>query len=469
MDRNKSVKKRRFEMQTSVLANFVLVLLKGIIGFISGSHALLADAVHSLTDVIAYIINCSSCSSCRTMKKSGRKSTALLIRRKIFENESYSTLFTGMTYFFFGIWVCLRNFAVIIQGDETPPEPAALFVAAITLGIYLIVYENYKNEIGRDMEHCLVNTQNNYLLNKMNLFAGAAVMAGITGALAGWPVMDSLAGTAVGAIMISAGLHFIRKYFDILERYKKREASGAVNKVSLVVRKVYISLCLISFLFIFCKPVLAIFQQPWIGVEVVDVDVEMASNANLDKVKGAFVVKVYSNSPADKAGLLPRDIILSFDGRGIRSASELKNDVLGTVIGQEYKMCVSRLRYRMDVYVIPEQAPVWALSAPSSPGYLGLILTDVKEDGVIDAELEEIDKEGVLVIGVIEDSPALKAGIMAGDVIMSFNFRKVRSANEVFNDLKGAEIGEPIRMCIMRGDKRITLYPVPEMPLRYRK
>jgi len=202
-------------------------------------------------------------------------------------------------------------------------------------------------------------------------------------------------------------------------------------------------------------------STPWLGVEVTDVNWNMASNAGLDIAKGAFIKKVYPYSPAQEAGLRPQDIILSFNGRGIRSARELKNDISGTIIGKKYQMCIARAGYRADAYVIPAPVPGWIPVEQKPSGYLGLRVADVEKEGKISGKLQEIGKQGVLVTDVIENSPAERAGIEPGDVIMSFNFRKVRTANEFLNDLSCAEIGKPIRMCIMRGDIRITLYPVP--------
>jgi len=48
-------------MLVTLLCNALLVAVKGTVGVIAGSHALLADAVHSLSDVIAYLFNYHGC------------------------------------------------------------------------------------------------------------------------------------------------------------------------------------------------------------------------------------------------------------------------------------------------------------------------------------------------------------------------------------------------------------------------
>jgi len=204
-----------------------------------------------------------------------------------------------------------------------------------------------------------------------------------------------------------------------------------------------------------------VLPRPWIGVELTDVSWSMARAADLDKVKGTSIISVYTDSPAQKAGLRPQDIIISFDGRGIKSSSQFKTDISGTDIGKEYQMCIARPGYRTDAYVVPVAAPPWITVEQKPSGWLGIKITDIPQDGAIADKLQEIDKEGVMVTAVIKNSPAEKAGMLKGDVIMSFNFRKVRSAEEFLNDLSGAPLGKPIRMCVTRGDIRVTLYPAP--------
>ena len=53
-------------------------------------------------------------------------------------------------------------------------------------------------------------------------------------------------------------------------------------------------------------------------------------------------------------------------------------------------------------------------------------------------------------------------GIEPDDVIMSFNYRKVRTLREFLTELSGSEVGDRIRICLMRGEIRKTVYPVLE-------
>jgi NosR/NirI family nitrous oxide reductase transcriptional regulator len=200
---------------------------------------------------------------------------------------------------------------------------------------------------------------------------------------------------------------------------------------------------------------------PRFGMEVADVTPEIAVEAGLDKVKGCVVQLVIASSPSEKAGVEAGDIIVSLNNRGIRNAREFQNDISGLDPGREARICVVRDDYRTTLTIVPSEYYTRISIVDRNPPYLGVRVSDLAEDSAEMHGLEERGKEGgVLVTTVAPGSPAEKAGIEPGDVIMSFNSRKVRTALEFVTDLSGAEVGDSVRICIMRAEIRKTLYPV---------
>ena len=59
--------------------------------------------------------------------------------------------------------------------------------------------------------------------------------------------------------------------------------------------------------------------------------------------KGAYVYEIGEGSPADKAGLLPYDIITAFDGTKVSSYDELVNELQYYKGGTEVELSVMRL------------------------------------------------------------------------------------------------------------------------------
>jgi len=201
---------------------------------------------------------------------------------------------------------------------------------------------------------------------------------------------------------------------------------------------------------------------PWLGLEVTDVTIEVAIKAGLDKVQGAVVQSVIFGSPAYEAGMQPGDIIMSLNGRRVRTAKEFKNDISGLDVESEIKMCITREDYRTTINTVVKLAPDWFPREDKISPWLGVEVCEVISEK--DKEnLEDLGKEGgILVKKVFPGSPADKADIEPDDVLMSFNYRKLRTVREFLTELRGAEAGDRIRICLMRGDIRKTVYPILE-------
>ena len=60
---------------------------------------------------------------------------------------------------------------------------------------------------------------------------------------------------------------------------------------------------------------------------------------------------------------------------------------------------------------------------------------------------------GVKVAYVSPDSPAEKAGLQKGDVILQLNYTRVADLKEYSNELKGFQPGDEITMVYMRDDE----------------
>jgi len=69
--------------------------------------------------------------------------------------------------------------------------------------------------------------------------------------------------------------------------------------------------------------------------------------------------------------------------------------------------------------------------------------------------------EGALVTRVMEQGPAAKAGLMPGDVIITFAGRPVEDPQALIEVVRGIRLGRPVKMRIVRKGKRKTLRIVP--------
>ncbi len=88
-------------------------------------------------------------------------------------------------------------------------------------------------------------------------------------------------------------------------------------------------------------------------------------------------------------------------------------------------------------------------------GYLGVYLEDLTED--MKEALDLASLEGVLINEVITNSPAAKAGIKEGDVIIEFDGKKVTDVESFRLLVASTPPGQTVRLRLVRNGKKIDL------------
>jgi serine protease Do len=77
---------------------------------------------------------------------------------------------------------------------------------------------------------------------------------------------------------------------------------------------------------------------------VQDVDRDLAEAFGLDRPVGALVVKVLPDSPAERGGMLPGDVVLEVNGKALSDANSLPMHVGQIMPGEEVRVTVARDR-----------------------------------------------------------------------------------------------------------------------------
>ena len=67
------------------------------------------------------------------------------------------------------------------------------------------------------------------------------------------------------------------------------------------------------------------------------------------------------------------------------------------------------------------------------------------------------DKNGALVVSVLGNSPAQKAGIKESDIINQFDNKAINNVRELLNAVGKAEVGRKVKVAVLRGKKEVTL------------
>lgn len=193
-----------------------------------------------------------------------------------------------------------------------------------------------------------------------------------------------------------------------------------------------------------------------IGVMIQEVTKELADSFGLSDTRGALVVSVEKDGPADIAGIKARDIILEFNGLEVETSADLPRIVGDTIPDSKVTVKVWRdgsvKHIKVKVGEIPTDESDQEHEAAQSQetdksNRLGLVLGELTGQ-----QKKQLDIENGLLVEDIKPGIASRAGIRKGDVILGFNSKDVISAEQFNQLLEQAEKGRNIALLIRRGD-----------------
>ena len=193
-----------------------------------------------------------------------------------------------------------------------------------------------------------------------------------------------------------------------------------------------------------------------LGITVQEVNQALAESFGMKQPGGALVGSVQKDGPGAKAGLEPGDVIVRFDGQDIVRSGDLPPLVASVVPGKTVKLQVWRDGKPREIAATIGERDAAKVAeskrSEASQGKLGLVVRPMTPD-----EKKESKLAGGLVVEDV-DGPAAKAGVQAGDVILSVNRTPVESAAQFRGLIEKS--GKAVALLIQRDDARIFV-PVP--------
>ena len=97
--------------------------------------------------------------------------------------------------------------------------------------------------------------------------------------------------------------------------------------------------------------------RPYLGASLMDQEIAARYGFELDLHGGIFIVKVVANSPADKAGIKPGDIIIDFNGAKVKTAVDLRSKLNECKVGDTAEITIMRNGAAQSVSVTLEEVP----------------------------------------------------------------------------------------------------------------
>jgi len=209
----------------------------------------------------------------------------------------------------------------------------------------------------------------------------------------------------------------------------------------------------------------------WMGIYTQTVDPDLKEAFDLDSEYGVIVKMVVPDSPADEAGIRQGDIILMIDKEKMVDADDLIYTVKKHQPGDMISVKVSR-KGTEKVYEVElgehekyEKADDYYFQGlnfdPHSfsktykfhdskyaDTYIGVSLQNLNEQ--LGEYFGVEDGKGALISEVMADSPAEKAGVKAGDVIISIDGDPVIDPADVSDAVGDKDEGDAIELIVLR-------------------
>ena len=217
-------------------------------------------------------------------------------------------------------------------------------------------------------------------------------------------------------------------------------------------------------------------RRGWLGVKIQTVTPEIAESLGLDKPRGALVVIVNKDGPADKAGMKDGDIVLSFGGQEIKEMRLLPRFVAETDIDKdvdvEYwrdgqifktKVKVGHLEQAEESGMIDEGEGKTPSSAGTAIETVGLEVSPLTDELRATYNIQPAVR-GLVVTSVSEMSESAQKGIAPGDVIVEINQQPVSQPQhliDVIEKAKGAMRSSVLLLVNTGGEVRFVALKLP--------
>ncbi len=186
-------------------------------------------------------------------------------------------------------------------------------------------------------------------------------------------------------------------------------------------------------------------QRGFLGVQIADLDAQMAQRLRMKEQGGAVVMMVGADSPAERAGIELEDVIVAINGQKVDDSSRLRLIVSSTKPGTAIPIELLRDGKPMTINATLDALPEEALAEVSGSGGIPRSGAEKPEDiselvtGVVVQDLSQplrerhdvpADVGGVIVTKVDPNSRAAAMGVEEGDVISHVNRKPVATASE---------------------------------------
>ncbi|MBT9155169.1 MAG: putative cation efflux system protein [Firmicutes bacterium] len=208
----------------SMATNLALTLAKAIVGILTGSTAVMADAAHSASDIFGTAVVLVGLQ----IGGSPPDKTHHYGHAKL---ESVAAKVVALVLVGTAVGLCLNAIAVLRAGQVDTPGHLAIWVTILSMIVKDRLYR-YVLHASRRLESTALQAE--ALNHRGDAGASLAVLVGVVGAYLGYPILDPLAGILVAVLIANMGVRlYVQSVRELIDEAPSEQVLAQIRQVAL--------------------------------------------------------------------------------------------------------------------------------------------------------------------------------------------------------------------------------------------
>jgi S1-C subfamily serine protease len=179
---------------------------------------------------------------------------------------------------------------------------------------------------------------------------------------------------------------------------------------------------------------------------------------------GIVVREVTADGPAARAGIKPGDVISKVGDKPVKGFETMGEAIAGKMPGDKLMLTIVRdgKEQVLELTLAAPSATAQLGPRPGGPpasqpsgGFLGVVLMELTPE--LKAQHSVAVDKGALITDVMPGSPAAKAELKAGDVVVAMDGTAIETAQALRDAIKTAGAGKKVAFKVARGSKQMDV------------
>lgn len=207
----------------------------------------------------------------------------------------------------------------------------------------------------------------------------------------------------------------------------------------------------------------------FLGVQMADLDTRLRGILQYTGKEGAVVGAVTPGSPAETAGLQPKDVVQSYNGEAIHSMNQLFTLVQRSRNGQEVPIGIWRAGQALTLKAVIVESGAGTAAAPVQTPPQGRTRDPEEVLAALGIQVRDLSVQermrgfrGVVATELLAEGTAVER-VKAGDLIVAVNNARVGSANEFYMNLAASAAVQTTTLYLVRDGKQLRV-DLPAVP-----